>query len=289
MGPVDFLLNLAGLLLWLNWRARHFDPLAHSTPATLVGTLKRAEARPLAGWTFPAGVAVLVCGRTLIYLWLGPPVGWTPKLHLGVIVLAFRSDALSQVFWFSALSFLRFTILAYFWILTLACLNRNVPDGNPFLRLLRLHLGKARRWPWLLQMPLLPLASAILWMACAPLLARLDILNPARSTAHLAEQGLLIGFGLFLSLKYLLPALLLLHLVASYVYLGSSPFWEFLDGTARNLLAPLRGLPLRFGRVDFGPVLGVALLLLLLQLVPNNITPWLVEKLTHKPPHLWPQ
>ena len=27
MGYVDFILNLAGLLLWLNWRSDRFDPL----------------------------------------------------------------------------------------------------------------------------------------------------------------------------------------------------------------------------------------------------------------------
>ena len=30
MGIVDFILNLAGLLLWLNWRSGGFDPLAQT-------------------------------------------------------------------------------------------------------------------------------------------------------------------------------------------------------------------------------------------------------------------
>ena len=39
MGLIDFILNLAGVLLWLGWRSIRFDPLGRSTPATLVGTL----------------------------------------------------------------------------------------------------------------------------------------------------------------------------------------------------------------------------------------------------------
>ncbi len=30
MGIVDFILNLAGLLLWLNWRAEKADPWANA-------------------------------------------------------------------------------------------------------------------------------------------------------------------------------------------------------------------------------------------------------------------
>ncbi len=43
MALIDFILNLAGLLLWLNWRSVRLDPLGKRTPATLIGTLRRAE------------------------------------------------------------------------------------------------------------------------------------------------------------------------------------------------------------------------------------------------------
>ena len=52
MGIIDFILNLAGLLLWLNWRALRFDPLGKRTPATLIGTLRRAEPRAFAAMAF---------------------------------------------------------------------------------------------------------------------------------------------------------------------------------------------------------------------------------------------
>jgi len=62
---------------------------------------------------------------------------------------------------------------------------------------------------------------------------------------------------------------LLLHLVASYVYLGSSPLWEFINATARNLLAPLRRMPLRIARFDFTPLIAVILIFALLHLLPK--------------------
>ncbi|HSU56086.1 MAG TPA: hypothetical protein VLT36_18660, partial [Candidatus Dormibacteraeota bacterium] len=62
---------------------------------------------------------------------------------------------------------------------------------------------------------------------------------------------------------------LILHLVSSYVYLGSSPFWEFISRTSTTITAPLRKLPLRLARVDLTPVLGVILILCVLEWLPN--------------------
>ena len=137
--------------------------------------------------------------------------------------------------------------------------------------MLRLHLGPVARWPWLLQV-LLPLVVITgLWMALHPLLTHFGIISRVRSKAHLVEQGLLIGVALYFTLQFLLPVFLLLHLVTSYVYLGSNPVWDFVGATARNLLAPLRWLPLRIARFDFAPLAGVLLILLLLHWLPNLI------------------
>ena len=60
--------------------------------------------------------------------------------------------------------------------------------------------------------------------------------------------------------------LLLLHLLISYVYLGNSKVWTFVEGTARNLLQPLRSLPLRVGKADFAPITGIALVVIAAEL-----------------------
>jgi len=152
-------------------------------------------------------------------------------------------------------------------------------------KLLRSHLGPLGRWPWWVQ-SLLPLVLvAGLWTALHPILVSLNVTGPVQSPTHLLEQGLLVGAGLYLSLKYLLPVFLLLHLIGTYVYLGHNPLWGFVSTTARNILAPLRRLPLRYAMVDFAPLAGAVLIFLLLHVLPVHGLPWL-EKQYHL--KLWP-
>ncbi len=285
MGAIDFILNLSGVLLLLSWRSMHFDPLAKGAPVTLVGTLKRAEPRRLKGWQLAAVLSTLIGLRAVLYWLIGSPADWTPKLNLELVVLAFRSDFFRAALVYSCLSFVRFLIVFYFWLLILAILNRETGDTDPIQKLVRLHLGRTARWPWPAQL-LIPFLIVIgLWIGLHPLLVPLGVVAPVHSTTHLAEEGLLVGLGLVLSLKYVLPAFLLLHLVASYVYLGSNPLWDFVGNTAGNLTAPLRRLPLRFGRVDFSPAVGIVLILGLLEWLPNVI----LAKLAASRLSSWPQ
>src|SRR5437899_2197310 len=147
MGVLDFILNLAALLLWLNWRSLRVDPLTRTTPATLVGTLKRAEPRRLRGWEFLAGTILIVALRTLLYVWIGAPVDWTPKLDLGLVALAFRTDAFLTAWLYSILSFVRVLVIFYFWVLGIAVINHSSGEADPIQRIIRLHLGRLTRWP----------------------------------------------------------------------------------------------------------------------------------------------
>jgi uncharacterized protein YggT (Ycf19 family) len=120
---------------------------------------------------------------------------------------------------------------------------------------------------------LLPLlVTALLWYVLSLLLARLTIIPPALSRAHRLEQGLVIGLGSCLSWRYLIGGLLALHLVSSYVYLGNQPFWNFIALTGRNLLRPLRWVPLRLGKVDFAPLVGLALVFFAAELAERGLT-----------------
>jgi uncharacterized protein YggT (Ycf19 family) len=283
MGLIDFILNLAGVLLWFSWRSMGMDPLTKTTPATLVGTLRRAGPRRLKGWQFLAGLAALLLLRAWLYCRIGPTADWTPKLDLFFVVLAFPGNLFRSALLYSVMSFTRILVVCYFWGLALVIVNRQTGENDPLQKMLRLHFGAVARWPRLVQ-ALLPLVvSAGLWVALHPLLTQFGIINRVRSQAHLAEQGLLIGVALYFTLQYFLPVFLLLHLVTSYVYLGSNPVWDFVGATARNLLAPLRWLPLRIAKLDFGPLAGVLIILLLLHWLPNlilgrmaedNVSPW---------------
>jgi uncharacterized protein YggT (Ycf19 family) len=283
MAYIDFILNLVALLLWLSWCSRQVDPLIRTSPATLIGTLKRTEAHGLKGWQLCGSLTLFLLARAWFYWLIGAPVDWTPKLGLGLVALAFRSDSFLLALLYSSLGFVRFLIVFYFWLLVLTAINHRVLEPDPIQKLLRLHLGRSAGWPWLGQV-LLPLLSVTaLWVAAYPLLAHVGIINRVSSFGRLLSQGFLVGLGLLLSLKYLLPEFLLLHLVSSYVYLGSHPIWEFASTTALNLLAPLRRIPLRFSKLDFTPLAGLVLILFALQWLPSfviaemakhSLSPW---------------
>jgi uncharacterized protein YggT (Ycf19 family) len=158
-------------------------------------------------------------------------------------------------------------------------------ETDPIPRLFRQHLGRLARWPWPFQ-ALAPLfLTAALWISLHWLLIRIGVTNRVSSNAHLVEQGLLVGLALYSTLKYLLPPLLFVYLVASYVYLGSSPVWDFLFSVVRNLLSPLEPFPLRVGKCDFAPLVGAVLLLLLFHWLPGLI----MSEMTSRHMSFWPQ
>jgi uncharacterized protein YggT (Ycf19 family) len=285
MALIDFILNVAALLLWLNRRSLRFDPLFKTPPVTLIGTLRRAEPRRMGRQRLGIFLLLLLLLRALLYYELGSAVEWTPRLNLGVVVLAFRSDSFWSEVVFSILSFVHVWVVFYFWLLALAVINRQNGDADPIQKLVRLHLGRVGRWPWPVQALLPLLVVAALWIAVHPVLLSLDVVSASPANWHLFEQGLLLGVRLYLTLKYLLPPFLLLHLIVSYVYLGASPFWDFISLTALNLLQPLRGLPLRFGRLDLAPLAGVILIYLLLHMLPRAIH----GELSQRHLSVWPQ
>lgn len=291
MNLIDFLLNLAGLLLWLNWRSHRLDPLTHATPATLIGTIKRTQSAKLSRWKFLLAVGALIFFRAWFYLKVGPAVDWTPKLHLGAVVLPFPLTRNGQDFFlatllFSGLSFLRTVLIFYFWLMLVIIINRRALDPDPLHKMLLLQLGRAAQWPGWIQLFVPVTASAVLWFLFYPLLARLGIINWAESGWHVAGQSLVVGFSLFFSLKYFLPGFLLLHLVVSYVYLGNSPFWDFVSTTSRNLMKPLLPGPLPAGKFDLAPLAGLILVLLIFFFPLPQLARMLLD---HFDLTLWPQ
>ena len=268
MGIIDFILNLAGLLLWLNWRSLRFDPLGQRTPATLIGTLRRAEPRRLRRWHLPASLGGLLFLRAVLYWQIGSGVGWAAgKLNLGVIELSFRSDHFIPILLFSFFSFGLTLGVFYLWLLLFSIL-----DGpEPFHRLVRMQLGPIDRWPRWLKFSLpLALAAASWWLA-SWVLAWLAIVPPPVSAAHRIEESLIIGLGSYLAWKYAAGALLILHLLNSYIYFGKHSFWLYVTAEAQTLLRPLRAVPLRAGKADFAPVVGIVLVFLFAELAERGL------------------
>jgi uncharacterized protein YggT (Ycf19 family) len=270
MALIDFILNLAGLLLWLNWRSVRFDPLGRRTPATLIGTLRRAEPRRLRRWHLLAALGGLLLLRAVLYWQIGAGVGWAAgKLNLGIIELSFRSDSFGRILLFSIFSFGLTLGVLYLWLLLLSILAG--PEPLPFHRLVRMPLGGMDRWARGVKFLLPLIVTATFWWLASWLLAWLQVIPPLVSPAHRIEESLVIGLGSYLAWKYLAGALLALHLLNSYIYFGKNPFWAYVNAEAQTLLSPLRRVPLRAGKADFTPVVGIVLVFLAAELAGRGL------------------
>lgn len=269
MGLIDFILNLAGLLLWLNWRAARADPFGKTKPATLIGTLRRAEpGGAWARWQLPAVLGGLLLLRAVFYWQIGSTANWRGSLDLGVTVVFFHSNSFRQMLLFSLFSFARMFTIFHAWLLLLSMLQGPMPTH----RLVKMQLGKIDGWASWVKC-LLPLAIiAPAWGLASRPLAWLHIIPPPASAAHCLGECLVIALGCYLVWKYLMAALLALHLLNSYIYFGRNPFWNYVNAAAKQLLRPLAKVPLRAGRADFAPVVGIALLFLLAELAGRALT-----------------
>ncbi len=262
MGLIDFILNLAALLLWLNWRALHSSARFSAPGISLPNTLQRPEAHRTRAWLYLLAIPVLLFVRAVLYRQIGSALNWTPHLQLEVVSLPFFSDFLDRILLFSVLSFGLVLGKFYLWLLLLSVANHSVADTDPLQCWVRAQVSWVERWPWILKLLLPLLAVTLVWFALQPVLGKLEILPPRISASLTVQQGAVIGLAALLTLQYLIAGLLTLHLLNSYVYLGKNPLWNFSNATARHLLIPVRWLPLRFGKFDLAPVVGIFLALI---------------------------
>jgi uncharacterized protein YggT (Ycf19 family) len=278
MGIVDFILNLAGLLLWIKWRSLPFDPFNKRTPATLVGTLRRAAPSHFRRWHLLAAIGALLILRAFVYFWIGPAAHWNGRLDMGVLALSFRSDLFGRMLLFSIFSFGLTLGIFYLWLVLLSLLAGPAANNGPIHRLVRMPLGGIDGWPLWAKIGLPFAVATPLWWLASWLLAGLEIIPKPASAAHRIEESLVIGLGSYLAWKAVAAALLGLHLLNTYIYFGKHPLWNYVNETAQTLLAPLRKIPLQAGRVDFAPVVGIAVVFLAAGLVESGLV-WLYRRL----------
>ena len=269
MSLINLILNVAGLLLWLGWRDVTSGSLLQNPTTPLARTLRPAGPDGLLRWKYLGALAGLLLLRAIIYWWIGAAVTWTPKLNLVAVIIPFRSEIFGRMLLFSLGSFGAMLAGFYLSLLLLSLVNSNLPEADPLQKFVRGHLGRFDRLPLVVKL-LLPFAVAIgLRLGLSPLLNYWEIIPRAFSTGTAVRQGLLIGLGACLIWKYVIATLLLLYFLNSYVYFGNHPLWNFVNTTARRLLLPLRWLPLRFGRMDFAPVVGIVGVFLLAELATH--------------------
>lgn len=258
MSFLDAILNLVAFLLWFNWRAHDQIP-GEPARVSVLANLQRSRVRGVRRWTYFALLLAVLAVRGLVGWHLGSALDWTPAVDLGVVALPFHSAFPARMLLHSIFSFGLLLAVFHFWLLLVSALRDGELAADPVLKLARQLLGRVEHFTRAVKF-LLPFVAGVLgWLLFAPGFENLGMLPATQSFFHLAQQALVCGVAACLAWKYFLLALLTLHVVNSYVYLGEHPLWNFVSATARNLLRPLARLPLRAGRIDFAPFVVLAL------------------------------
>jgi uncharacterized protein YggT (Ycf19 family) len=263
---LDFIINCAALLLWLNWWSRGISG-ARAPGIALVSTLKRAEPARRDRWRSPLILISIVLLRTLAYWRFGPNIRWTPRLSLVAITVPFRTDSGGRMLLYSVLSLTVFFADFYFCALLISSLNRKMAVHDPWQTFFRGLLGPLDRLPAAAKLLLPFVVGVTFWMACGPLLSSAGVLVPVISFEQRLEQAILIGIAAWITWKYAIAAALVLHIITSHVYLGNASVWQFVSNTAQNLLRPLAPLPLRVSRFDFAPLFALAIVFAAAELI----------------------
>ncbi|MEO6182131.1 MAG: hypothetical protein ABIP71_03315 [Verrucomicrobiota bacterium] len=259
MSFIDAILNFAGLLLWLKWRGKGQELSARGI--SLITTLKKAGPH-YPRFYFPLALLMLLIARTILYWQLGSALDWTPQIWFGLIPLSFRSDFFWRIFLFSFVSFGAALTIFYLCLLLISILNSKRAEADPIQNLARVQLGKLDFLPRTVKLLLPWFTMILLWCIFNKPLAALGLLPTPKSFAHLVEQGAVAGFAIYFVWKYLIVAVLLLYLLNSYIYFGAWPFWIFIDQTATQMLKPFSWIPLRAKKIDFAPVVAIAVIIL---------------------------
>jgi uncharacterized protein YggT (Ycf19 family) len=206
-------------------------------------------------------VALLVV-RSILYWQLGSALNWAPRIWLGLIPIAFRSDLFWRIFSYSILSFISTLVIFYLCLLLLSILNNNRSGNDALQNLVRAQLGKLDFLPAIVKLLLPWLVLFVIWCLLNKPFVGLGMLPAPESLTHLIEQGAVASLGIYFVWKYLIVAILLLHLLNSYIYFGNWPFWNFIDNSARQVLKLISWIPLRLAKIDFAPVIAMALVIL---------------------------
>jgi len=215
---VDFILNLAGLLLWINWRAARLtieqaetcDAHRHIAPAPRrhdfdIGTCLRH--RRAAGFAR----AVLLADR------LGCGLGW--KLDLGVTTIFFRSNLFGEILLFSV-SVCANARNFYLWLLLLSILS----GPQTIHRLVKIQLGEIDGWRRWIE---IYFASGGDWHCFGGWQAGRShgcIQNQRSAAAQRIEEALVIGFSSYLVWKFSLAHCSRYTCLNSYIYFGKIRF-----------------------------------------------------------------
>src|SRR3954454_23829182 len=104
MGLVDIILNVAALLLWLNWREMRQAHREKPDRISLAGLLKYAGKPSHRQWWLILIIPIVLLVRALIFQQVGPSLHWTPRLSLELVTLPFHSNFPGRMLSYSVLN-----------------------------------------------------------------------------------------------------------------------------------------------------------------------------------------
>ncbi len=257
MSWVVYILDLAGLLLWLSFRRVGADP---TRPAgTLLGNLRPAAPVPHRSWASLLTLVLMLLLRPLLLVLLATVLDSTPTWTPGPTVIAFRADDWLRLYFFSTLSFAWTALVGYAVLLAFCAFSRDVPELTSFAEFAMTLAGPLGRFP-LVFLFLFPVAAgAVIWLGVGPVLQWQHLLPPTRAGVSLAFQSLFMGVAVWLPLRWVVVSVLLLRFIHNYVYLGEHSVWMLVQTVGRRLQYPLAWIPARLGRMDLVPLLAAAL------------------------------
>ena len=123
MQIIDFILNIAAWILWVNgWMQLH-NPTEIQRPLTLLGTLVGPSRRIGSAWIYFGGFLLILLVKVLLLHYLGAPIDPTLSMNFMLLVVYFKTASLSSMFWMAVASFLKFAMIAYIWLWFLSRLS----------------------------------------------------------------------------------------------------------------------------------------------------------------------
>jgi len=278
MSLIHWILDIAALLLWVDWRSGRVVALkTGQVTISITNSIRETEKSRFRGLGSLGALITVLLLRPFIYSSLGSSWQWTPRINLLVISIPWRTDSFAQLFVFSFLSFACTLGVLFSWLLFLSGVNAGFPENDLVHRFIRFQLGwvnKLPRWAKLIAPLIVP---GLCWLAAAPLLQRFLIIPPPKSPVRYWEQAGVFCVASLLLWRWLLLLIFGVHFVNLYVYLGTHPFWNYMSQTAVRLLQPLKWL--RFGRLDLSPIAGAVLVFFLAEFLQR----WVLKTFQHLP------
>tara|TARA_B100001123_G_scaffold16303_1_gene18466 strand:+ start:257 stop:1120 length:864 start_codon:yes stop_codon:yes gene_type:complete len=265
MGLLHLILNFVALLLWVHWRMGLPPQQASPKRSTGARVLQFLLRKALASISLIL-LTVVLLGRGWFYFAVAPDLSWQPHLDMVSFSLGefqewslpFDRNVLEKQLAFSIVSFLPWLVVYNFCLVLLSVLRPDLKEAEGWNRFLRQQLGWLDWLPAVLKIPIAFLLAGCLFYASAAWMQRLEILTLGTNVelAHFAGDNAAVHLR---HVAWFSMGLIVLYLFSNYVYFGGQNFWKCIEATGKSLLWVLQLLPLRWRKVDFAPLLGLAL------------------------------